>query len=81
MRIKRTHKEESTKAGQVEFIDEKKAREIFNNTVTYDTTACPYGEIKIAAHGSGAPIQELKNGRVVETFFSRFELAKPTVAA
>lgn len=79
MKIKRTYKEPSLKAGRVEYISETQARQIFNQTVTYNTTALPYGEVRIDANASDQPIAFLTKGKIVETFFSKFELVPEVV--
>lgn len=77
MRIKRTYNENSLKHGQVEYIDESKAREVFNNTLTFDITSHPYGDLqgrRIAAHASDEPMKALNRGVKVGTYFSDFEI-------
>lgn len=78
MEIRRTYKTTSLKHGQVEIIDEKKVREIFNQTDVY--LKLPESSQLLSSSGcrrSGGgplPIDALLKGSVVETFFSTFEL-------
>lgn len=77
LRIKRSYNENSLQHGKVEYVDEAKAREVFNNVLTYDITSHPYGDLegrRIAAHNSDEPMKALKRGAKVGTFFSDFEI-------
>lgn len=75
MRIKRTYKETSLKAGQETEIDEVTMRKIANQADTYQILGNGQRSL-IGQSGSAEEVlKTLREGKTVETYFSRFRFA------
>jgi hypothetical protein len=78
MKVKRTYKSTSLKAGQVEIVDEAKAREVFGQTAVahHNENECKDADYKGPScfYCCGPAMKRLLAGAKVETFFSDFEL-------
>lgn len=87
MQIERTYKSTSRRSGQVEIVDESVARLVFGQTKVafhdskagYTCCKCPIAEActcgRRGCYYCAIPAMEkLLSGKVVETFFSRWQL-------